>query len=131
VDGGEEDEIPPYNPTEIAAALHASQRREERLCDHLNEYTLLTACLKCDNMGIGVKVMTPRAKITVDLGDDELYQAIKIAAIEHRASLREVVIEALRDWLRHQEELEDLRDYQEAKGEPARPFKEFLAELTE
>jgi hypothetical protein len=75
--------------------------------------------------------MVQKAKITVDLGDDELYRAVKIAAIEHRASLREVVIEALKDWLRHQEELEDLRDYQEAKGEPTRPFKEFLAELNE
>jgi len=36
------DETPPCNPTEIAAALCASQRREERLCvtDHLNQYTL-------------------------------------------------------------------------------------------
>ena len=75
--------------------------------------------------------MAQRAKITVDLGDDELYRAIKIAAIQHKASLREVVIEALRDWLVHQEELEDLRDYQEAKGESTRPFREFLAELTE
>ncbi|MCK4722439.1 MAG: hypothetical protein KAT75_04000 [Dehalococcoidia bacterium] len=35
------DETPPCNPTEIAAALCASQRREERLCvtDHVNEYT--------------------------------------------------------------------------------------------
>ncbi|MBM3119420.1 MAG: hypothetical protein FJ006_07735 [Chloroflexi bacterium] len=75
--------------------------------------------------------MAQKAKITVDLGDDELYRAVKIAAIEHRASLREVVIEALKDWLRRQEELEDLRDYQETKGEPTRPFKEFLAELNE
>lgn len=75
--------------------------------------------------------MAQRAKITVDLGDDELYRAIKIAAIENRASLREVVVEALKDWLRRQEELEDLRDYQEAKDEPTRPFREFLAELKE
>jgi len=38
------DETPLYNPTEIAAALCASQRREERRCvtEHLNEYTVLT-----------------------------------------------------------------------------------------
>jgi len=37
------DETPPCNPTEIAAALCASQRREERLCvtDHLNQYSWL------------------------------------------------------------------------------------------
>ena len=35
------DETPPCNPTEIAAALCASQRREERLCvtDHVKECT--------------------------------------------------------------------------------------------
>ena len=71
--------------------------------------------------------MAQRAKITVDLGDDELYRAIKIAAIEHESSLRQVVIEALRDWLGRQEEIEDLADYREAKGEPERPFREFLA----
>ena len=75
--------------------------------------------------------MAQRTKITVDLGDDELYRAIKIAAIERRSSLRQVVIEALKDWLRHQEELEDLEDYRQAKGEPARPFTEFLAKLPE
>jgi len=41
--GVSEDETPPYNPTEIAAALRASQRREERRCvtDHMNEYNKL------------------------------------------------------------------------------------------
>jgi len=41
--GVSEDETPPYNPTEIAAALRASQRREERryVTEHLNEYNIL------------------------------------------------------------------------------------------
>jgi len=73
--------------------------------------------------------MTQRTKITVDLRDDELYRAIKIAAIEHKSSLRQVVIEALKEWLRRQEESEDLEDYRKAKGEPTRPFREFLSEL--
>ena len=59
--------------------------------------------------------MTQRTKITVDLRDDELYRAIKIAAIEHKSSLRQVVIEALKEWLRRQEESEDLEDYRKAK----------------
>jgi len=70
-----------------------------------------------------------KAKITVDLGDDELYQAIKIAAIEHKSSLRQVVIEALIEWLKRQEDIEDLKDYREAKGEPTRPFRKFLSEM--
>lgn len=73
--------------------------------------------------------MTQRTKITVDLRDDELYRAIKIAAIEHKSSLRQVVIEALKEWLRRQEESEDLEAYRQAKGEPTRPFREFLSEL--
>ena len=74
--------------------------------------------------------MIQKSKITVDLGDDELYRALKIAAIENKSSLREVVIEALKDWLIRQEKLEDLQDYRQAKGEPTRPFKEFLSETT-
>ena len=73
--------------------------------------------------------MIQKSKITVDLGDDDLYRALKIAAIENKSSLREVVIEALKDWLIRQEELEDLQDYRQAKGEPTRPFKEFLSEM--
>ena len=61
--------------------------------------------------------MAQRAKITVDLGDDELYRAVKIAAVEHKTSLRQVVIEALRDWLRRQEELEDLEEQLEKARE--------------
>ena len=73
--------------------------------------------------------MAQKAKITIDLGDDELYKAIKIAAVQQRASLRQVVIEALKDWLKSQEDKEDLEDYRETKGEPSRPFRKFISEL--
>ena len=73
--------------------------------------------------------MAQKAKITIDLGDDELYKAIKIAAVQQRSSLRQVVIEALKDWLKSQEDKEDLKDYREAKGEPSRPFRKFISEL--
>lgn len=68
-------------------------------------------------------------KITVDLGDEALCKAVKIAAVEQGVSLREVVVAALRTWLQRQEEEEDLAAYREAKGETTRPFREFLAEL--
>ncbi len=48
-----------------------------------------------------------RAKITVDLGDRQLYRRLKIAAVEYDMSVRDIVIEAVRYWLDHQEEIED------------------------
>ncbi|MSQ14531.1 MAG: hypothetical protein EXR50_01530 [Dehalococcoidia bacterium] len=68
-------------------------------------------------------------KITVDLGDEALCKAVKIIAIERGLSIRQVVVEALRDWLEKCEDEEDIAAYREVKGEPSRPFREFLAEL--
>lgn len=38
-------------------------------------------------------------RITVDLGDEELVKALKIAAVEHRRTVRDIVVEALQTWL--------------------------------
>jgi hypothetical protein len=38
-------------------------------------------------------------RITVDLGSDELVKSLKIAAIEHRRTVRDIVVEALAMWL--------------------------------
>lgn len=43
--------------------------------------------------------MRKGTRITVDLGDEELFKAIKFAAVEQGKPLREIVIEALRRWL--------------------------------
>jgi len=43
--------------------------------------------------------MAKATRITVDLGDEELCKAIKFAAVEHGKAVREIVIEALRQWL--------------------------------
>ena len=64
------------------------------------------------------------AKLTVDIGDPRLYKAIKILAIERGSTLREVVVEALRDWIGKQENLEDLAAIEEVRGEPTRPIEE-------
>lgn len=69
------------------------------------------------------------AKLTVDIGDPRLYKAIKILAIERGMTLREVVVEALRDWIRKQEDLEDLAAIEEVRGEPTRPIEELIREL--
>ncbi len=44
-----------------------------------------------------------RRRITVDLGSVELYRALKFASVERGVAAREIVAEALREWLhRHQ-----------------------------
>ena len=68
-------------------------------------------------------------KITVDLGDSALHKAVKILAIEKGVTLREVVIEALKDWVEKQEDLEDLKAIDEAKDEPTRPIEDVVAEI--
>ncbi len=76
-------------------------------------------------------MVTKVAKITVDLGNPRLYKAVKILAIERGITLREVVVEALRDWVEKQEDLEDIKAIEEARGEPTRPLEEIIRELGE
>jgi hypothetical protein len=64
------------------------------------------------SMVAGEKTTT---KVTVDLGDPALYRDIRIAAIELDRSVRDVMVEALREWLERQDALEDQYDLEEAK----------------
>lgn len=41
-------------------------------------------------------------KITVDLGDRELYKELRLAAVQQDRTVRDIVIEALRAWLAEQ-----------------------------
>ncbi|MBI2941122.1 MAG: hypothetical protein HYY04_11860 [Chloroflexi bacterium] len=68
-------------------------------------------------------------KLTVNLGDRELYRAIRHAAIERDRPVREIVVEALREWLERQEEKEDLAAIAGAEGEPTVPWEQVKAEL--
>ena len=43
-----------------------------------------------------------RRRITVDLGSADLYKALRIAAVEHDSSMKEVIVQALEDWLARQ-----------------------------
>lgn len=43
--------------------------------------------------------MIKGTRITVDLGDEELLKAIKFAAIDQRKAMRQIIIEALQEWL--------------------------------
>ena len=70
-------------------------------------------------------------KITVSLKDKELYRAIRHAAIERDKTLREIVIEALQEWLERQEEQEDLAAIAQAEGEETLPWDQVKAEMRE
>jgi len=43
--------------------------------------------------------MAKGTRMTVDLGSEELLKSVKIAAVEQSKSVREIVIEALEQWL--------------------------------
>ncbi len=43
--------------------------------------------------------MAKGTRITVDLGSEELLKSVKIAAVEQNKTVREIVIEALKQWL--------------------------------
>ena len=59
-----------------------------------------------------------RRRITVDLGDSGLYRSLKLAAVERDASMREVVVEALEQWLERAEP--DGRPRSASSGQAAR-----------
>ena len=46
-------------------------------------------------------------KVTIDLADAELYRAVKVEAARSDRSVRDVVEEALREWLERREDEED------------------------
>lgn len=80
--------------------------------------------------------MAKGTRITVDLGNEELLKAIKIAAIDRGKSIREITTEAFQEWLERREALEDkedLRAMMEAESEyrktGGRLFEEVVKEL--
>lgn len=70
-------------------------------------------------------------RITVDLKSEDLYRAVRVAAIDRGTSITDMVRAVLEDWLRKEEAKEDLEAYREAKGETSRPLDEFLADIGE
>jgi len=69
--------------------------------------------------------MIKGTRITVDLGNEELLKAIKIAAVDQRKAMRQVIIEALQEWLEKrgktkgkswQEMMEAVDEYRKAAG---------------
>ena len=67
--------------------------------------------------------MARGTRITIDLGNEDLVKAIKIAAVEQGKSIREVTIEAFQEWLERrmtEEDKEDLQAMIEAENEYCR-----------
>jgi plasmid stability protein len=56
-------------------------------------------------------------KVTIALRDDALYRAIRIRAAASGRQIRDVVQEALREWLERQEDEEDATAAREALAE--------------
>jgi hypothetical protein len=68
-------------------------------------------------------------RITVDLGSERLYRAVRVLAAAQGRPLRDVISEALRDWRETQEDREDVADFMAAEGAPESPLEEVMAEL--
>ena len=75
-------------------------------------------------------------KVTIAFSDDRLYQAVRVRAVQSGRQIRDIVQEALEDWLQDQEDAEDLSasvealtEYDEAGGvEADRHFQRLVAE---
>ena len=81
-----------------------------------------------------VREHTANTRLTVDLRSAALYRSVKVLAAYQGRPLRDVVAEALRDWLEKQEELEDLEDLAaiaEAEHEPLVSLEEVKREWAE
>ncbi len=64
--------------------------------------------------------MAKGTRITVDLGNEDILKAIKIAAVEQGKSIREITVEAFQEWLERrmtEEDKEDLEAMMEAENE--------------
>ena len=75
-------------------------------------------------------------KVTIAFSDDQLYQAVRVRAVQSGRQIRDIVQEALERWLQEQEDAEDvsasmeaLTEYDEAGGAEAdRYFQRLVAE---
>jgi hypothetical protein len=72
-------------------------------------------------------------RVTFDIADPDLYRAIKVEAARSDRSVREILEEALAEWLQRREDAEDRESAAEALAEYARdggtPAGEFFGVL--
>ncbi|MHB8644843.1 MAG: hypothetical protein ACYDAR_03515 [Thermomicrobiales bacterium] len=69
------------------------------------------------------------ATLTVYVKNNAVAYAVTTLAAEQNRSVEEIVEEALRAWLEHQEELEDLAAIAEVEGEPTIPWEQVKEEM--
>ncbi len=70
-------------------------------------------------------------RVTLVVEDEDLYTAVKVQAVKQHRTLREVIHEAMAQWLEAQEDAEDLALHREALAEPGEDVEavKFFAEL--
>jgi hypothetical protein len=78
-----------------------------------------------------VRGQAANTRVTVDLGSAALHRRVKVLAAYQGRPLREIVVEALKDWLEKQEELEDLQAIAEVEHDPLVPLREARQEWAE
>lgn len=57
-------------------------------------------------------------KVTIAFANDELYQAVRVRAVQGGRQIRDIVEEALEMWLTAQEDAEDVAASEAALAEP-------------
>ena len=70
-----------------------------------------------------------RTRITVDLGDSQLYKAVRWAAIQRNTTAREIIVAAMREWLERMEETENHAAIEEVRGEETVPWEDVRARM--
>jgi hypothetical protein len=75
------------------------------------------------------------ARLTVDLGDRELYRALRFASVDLDRPIRDIVISALREWLERYEDEKAAKGIDEARRDVLEgrdelvPWEEALARI--
>ena len=70
-----------------------------------------------------------QTRMTVEIDDRNLFRAIKLMAVEQDRSMKDIVAEALKAWLRKQEDLEDTAAIAEVEHEERVPWDQVKARL--
>ncbi len=76
-------------------------------------------------MAMGAK----KSKISVEFDDPALLRALRVSAAERDTTMRAIVFEALRDWLRRKEQEEDAAAIAEARDDELAPWEQVKARL--
>jgi len=136
-------ERPPIDPGIVATLGPTALRRHGDLLDaalcaylgYLSWYGGPERVEAVGNIADGF-IMLPRLSdvtkaktLTVRIGNRKIADALQTLAVEQSRSVDDIVNEALRNWLDHQEEVEDLAAIAEVEGETTIPWEQVQAEM--